>query len=105
MNYGHDVPDIKLILNIKRFNILVTAIDNIINLNSDDISPFADRLKNKIMKYGIPRKDNDDTDIVDVRFFSKEIGDLMFVLSPYLDTKDEYHNYYLELDRHNYKKS
>ena len=53
-----------------------------------DFSMVAEKLKNKLLKYSVPRKNEENIDFVDVRFFPNEAGNMIEQLLLRIDKKE-----------------
>lgn len=103
MTHKTKPPGIKMVLNKDRFNGFMDLINNTGKELGGEIEEKSDYLLKKILKYGIPRKDESENDIVDVRFFPSEINDLLLLVSNSIN-KQTNHNYFELLERFNFEK-
>ncbi len=95
MSWQEREPSVKINMDKTVFNVLV----DILNYNSQIELPesgFADdakRLKEKLLRYSVP-KIEEDREYVDVRFFPREASDIIWQLlimnKPKEDTEDYY---------------
>lgn len=97
MSFPDRTPGIKLILGSNLFNKLVGILDSNVKLGleTDDYSLIAERLKNKLLEYSIPRIDAEGQAWVDVRFFPKEASDMIWqllLLAEKNNNEDDYFN-------------
>lgn len=76
------MPSVKLTLEKELFNQLVAILDCNIKLNveSENFSVVAKKLKDKILQYSVPRTNEEDMEFVDVRFFPNEASDMIWQL-------------------------
>lgn len=88
-------PGIKLTLDKALFNKLIYALDFNINLNvaEENLSVIATKLKDKLLKYSVPRLSADNVEFVDVRFFQSEAADMIWQLL-LLSEKNNGEDYY-----------
>ena len=81
------------------FNQLVGILDFNIKMNIEDekFSTTAEKLKNKLLTYSVPRVNNDDIEFVDVRFFPNEASDMIWQLLLRAEKNDNVEDYYSKL--------
>lgn len=95
MAYSKRIPPIKLILTIKEYNNLIGILTENINNNEDkDIKELADLTKEKLLKYSIPRKKDENTIEIDVRLYINEAADIISQLLHNISKKITEVNYY-----------
>ena len=75
-------PSIKLVLERELFNHLISMLDyNIeMKIEVENFSQTASKLKQKLLTYSVLRKEENDLEFVDVRFFPNEASDLIYQL-------------------------
>lgn len=78
MAYSKRIPPIKIKLNINEFNKLNEILENIINSDNELYSKKSAKLKEKLLRYSVPIK-NEETK-VDIRLYNNEIVDLFYIL-------------------------
>ena len=79
MAYSSKIPSIKVKTSIDKFNKLVEIL-NIQSGSSDEyISKKSDKLKNKLLKYSVPKEDGEEK-FVDIRFYQNEILDMFKIV-------------------------
>ena len=73
-------PSTQLSLCKDLFNQLVGILDFNIKLNIEDekFSTTAEKLKNKLLMYSVPRINDENVEFVDVRFFPNEASDMVW---------------------------
>lgn len=76
------VPSVKLTLERDLFNQLLGTLENNIEIGIIDehFSSIAEKLKNKLLRYSVPRISDDGIEFVDVRFFPNEASDMIWQL-------------------------
>ncbi len=97
------MPSVKVTLDKELFNQLIGILDYNIKLNveSENFSIIAGKLKDKLLKYCVPRTNEDDIEFVDVRFFPNEAGDMIWQLLLRAEKNDNVEDYYSQiLSRH-----
>ena len=83
------MPSVKLTLGKELFNLLINVLDFNMKLEVEgDFSMVAEKLKNKLLKYSVPRKNEENIDFVDVRFFPNEAGNMIEQLLLRIDKKE-----------------
>ncbi len=96
MAYQSRKPSSKLILDKELFNQLISILDkNIqVGVNEESFSILAERLKNKLLTYSVPRTDEEGTCYVDIRFFPNEASDMIWQLLAQVEKDTEVEDYY-----------
>lgn len=90
-------PSVKLIVDKSLFNKLLGILDFNINLHVEDnnFSKDAEKLKDKLMKYTVPRVNEEvNKQIADIRFFPNEAGMMIKQLLIRASSYIEEENYY-----------
>lgn len=97
MSWQSKSPSIRLSIDKSLFNKLMSVLDFNISLNveEENFSSTAGKLKEKLMTYSVPRiNEEDNTEFVDVRFFPNEAGNMIWQLlartSSYIENEDYY---------------
>ncbi len=92
-------PSIKLTLDKNLYNQLLGILDiNIqMNIKDENFSVIAEKLKDKIMKYSVPRINDEDIEFVDVRFFPNEASDMIWQLLLRAEKNANTNDYYSSL--------
>lgn len=99
MAYQSRTPSVKLTLENELFNQLV----NILNINAqvgleeENFSVIAEKLKNKLLTYSVPRTNDDGINFVDVRFFPNEASDMIWQLLIRVEKNESTEDYYSTL--------
>lgn len=99
MSHLTRTPGIKLTLDKDLFNQLLSVLDYNKNLNIDDenFSNIAEKLKDKLLKYCVPRTNDEGIEFVDVRFFPNEASDMIWQLLLRAEKNDNKEDYYYQL--------
>lgn len=94
MAYQSRTPSSKLTLDNSLFNNLVSILDfnAKANIESENFSIVAARLKDKLLTYSVPRED-EDGEYIDVRFFPNEASDMIWQLLIQAKTRDDVEDY------------
>lgn len=95
MSHITRIPPIKLILDKDRFNILLDVLNyNEFNSKIEATIINAKKLKNKLLRYSIPREDENGNVYIDVRFYNNEISEVVFQFIEFNKGKDILVDYY-----------
>lgn len=99
MAYQSRTPSVKLTLENQLFNELVSVLDaNIkIGLEEENFSVIAEKLKNKLLTYSVPRTNDEGIQFVDVRFFPNEASDMIWQLLLRAEKNEDVEDYYSAL--------
>ena len=99
MAYQSRTPSVKIVLDKSWFNLLINTLDYNQSLNSDyeNYSMVAGNLKNKLMRYSIPKVNDDGIELVDIRFFPGEASDMIFQLLSRVNDIELQKDFYEEL--------
>lgn len=90
------MPSVKLTLEKELFNQLLGILDYNIKLEVDteNFSTIANKLKDKLLHYSVPRTNEDDVEFVDVRFFPNEASDMIWQLLLRADKNETVEDYF-----------
>ena len=82
MAWQNRKPSIKVSVDKKLFNKLIGVLDLNIELNVDDedFSLIANKLKDKLLTYSVPKVNDKGEEYVDIRFFPNEASDMIWQL-------------------------
>lgn len=80
MAYSKRIPPIKIKLNINEFNKLNEILENIINFDNELYSKKSSKLKEKLLRYSVPIKNENEEIKVDIRLYNNEIVDLFYII-------------------------
>ena len=82
MAWQNRKPSIKVSIDKDLFNKLIGVLDLNIELNVDeeDFSLVANKLKDKLLTYSVPRVNDKEEEYVDIRFFPNEASDIIWQL-------------------------
>ena len=99
MAYESRKPSSKLVLEKELFNQLISILDkNIkVGVEEENFSKVAERLKNKLLTYSVPRNDEEGVCYVDVRFFPNEASDMIWQLLIQAEKNETVEDYYSAL--------
>lgn len=93
MAYSKRVPQIKLVLNREEYNNLIEILTKNLEANDEDTKSIASMTKDKLLKYSLPRKEDDKIEI-DIRLYINEIVDIIAQLLSYVNGKVNKIDYY-----------
>ena len=95
MAYTKRIPPIKLMLTIKEYNNLIEVLTQNINNEKDKtILELANLTKEKLLKYSVPRNNDDNNIEIDIRLYINEVVDIISQLLTYLSCRVKDINYY-----------
>jgi len=82
MPYSTRKPSVQLTIDTDFFNKLVSILNfnKSTNIDDENFSAVAEKLKNKLLRYSVPRVNDEGKEFVDVRFFPNEAGDMIWQL-------------------------
>ena len=82
MAWQNRKPSIKVSIDKDLFNKLIGVLDLNIELNVDeeDFSLVANKLKDKLLTYSVPKVNDKGEEYVDIRFFPNEASDMIWQL-------------------------
>lgn len=93
MAYSKRVPQIKLVLNREEYNNLIEILTKNLEANDEDTKSIASMTKDKLLKYSLPREEDDKIEI-DIRLYINEIVDIIAQLLSYVNGKVNKIDYY-----------
>ena len=93
----YKTPSARLVIDKGLFNKLLAILDHNIKLNveNENFSKIAEKLKNKLLTYSVPRINDDDNEFVDIRFYPNESSDMIWQLlmrSENIDIEEDYYS-------------
>ncbi len=94
MPYQKRIPPVKVDLSIERFNCLVEILTRYETTDNEQIKELATKLKDKLLRYSIPRTTEEQEEFVDVRFYPNEASDIIYILLANVDDIQIETNYY-----------
>lgn len=93
MAYSKRVPQIKLVLNREEYNNLIEILTKNLEANDEDTKSIASMTKDKLLKYSLPREEDDKIEI-DIRLYINETVDIIAQLLSYVNGKVNKIDYY-----------
>lgn len=99
MAYQRRIPPIRLLVMKDKFNKIIELLSSYTNSIDENIKNISLKLKDKLLKYSIPRTDEDNNLKVDIRFYPNEAEDLLFLFSDNLKEILVSKDYYEELNK------
>lgn len=105
MSHEKRKPSVQLTLDKSLFNKLVGILElnAQANIEEENLSTIADKLKRKMLTYSVPRVNESDTEFVDVRYFPNEASDMIWQLLVRIE-QEEIEDYYSVLINNREKK-
>lgn len=80
MPYQRRIPPVKVDLSIEKFNYLVERLTRYTTTDNERIKELATKLKEKLLRYSIPRTTEEQEEFVDVRFYPNEASEIIYML-------------------------
>ena len=80
MPYQRRIPPVKVDLSIEKFNYLVELLTRYAITDNERIKELATKLKEKLLRYSIPRTTEEQEEFVDVRFYPNEASEIIYML-------------------------
>lgn len=93
MAYQTRKPPIRIVVNISQFNKLVELVSRYSKVDDERTSKYAEKMKEKLLRYSVPHTEEDGTETIDIRFFNNEAQDVIYYLMNSLNIEVET-NYY-----------
>lgn len=99
MSYQSRTPSSKLTLDKDGFNQLISILEKNINSKIEDnnFSQNALKLKEKLLKYSVPRVNENKEEYIDVRFFPSEASEMIWQLLIHIPKINSETDYYMSL--------
>lgn len=94
MAYKKRIPPIKLEITIKKYNLLIEYLTIYEKCESENIVNVAKKIKEKLLKYSVPRIGEDCTQIIDARFYPQEAEQVISLIVNCLSDIELSVNYY-----------
>lgn len=94
MSYERRKPPIKLMVDIDTFNSMNEFLTIIVNKGDEAYTEKASRMKDKLLRYSVPRTDENGETTIDIRFFINEASDLLTMFVNNLNKEQTENNYY-----------
>lgn len=80
MPYQKRIPPVKVDLSIERFNYLIEMLTRYATTEDEKMVALATKLKEKLLRYSIPRTTEEQETFVDVRFYPNEASEMIYML-------------------------
>lgn len=94
MPYQKRIPPVKVELSIENFNFLVEMLTRYTTMENEKMKELATKLKEKLMRYCIPRTTEEQVSFVDVRFYPNEASEIIYMLVTNIQDIQVNENYY-----------
>ena len=88
------IPPVKVDLSIGKFNYLIEMLTRYTTSNNEKISETATKLKEKLLRYSIPRVTEEQETFVDIRFYPNEASEIIYMLLVNTEDIEIETNYY-----------
>ena len=96
MAYSTKIPSLKVKASIDSFNKLLEVLTIQSENKDENISKKANKLKEKLLKFSIPREENEET-FVDIRFYQNEVMDMFHILFDVIKEEAGYETDYYKI--------
>ena len=80
MPYQRRIPPVKVELTIGKFNYLIEMLTRYLNDENERIKNLSTKLKEKLLRYSIPRETEENETFIDVRFYPNEASEIIYML-------------------------
>lgn len=95
MAYSKKIPPIKLMVSKKEYNYLIGVLnENIENSKNDEIVDIAKLTKEKLLKFSVPRINENQNLEIDIRLYINEAIDIISQFLNYVENGMSEINYY-----------
>ncbi len=94
MPYQKRIPPVKVDLSIEKFNYLIEMLMRYTTSDNEKIRETATKLKEKLLRYSIPRITEEQETFVDVRFYPNEASEIIYMLLVNTEDIEVETNYY-----------
>lgn len=94
MTYPKRIPPVKVELTIEKFNYLIEMLTRYEQEENERIKSLATKLKDKLLRYSIPRKDEEQETFIDIRFYPNEASEIIYMLIVNIEILPVETNYY-----------
>lgn len=97
MSYQKRIPPIRLFIDKDQFNKIIQILSTKNESLSEELKSKSLKLKEKLLRYSIPRNDDKEELKVDIRFYPNEAEDLLYLLVNNFEDIEILQDYYAEL--------
>lgn len=100
MSYQTRTPAIKLKIDVPTFNSLIEFISRVENFENEVVKEKATKLEKKLLRYSIPITNEENQNLVEIRFFPNEATSMIDILLYSVDNltpSKDYYNILLEV--------
>ena len=80
MPYQKRIPPVKVELSIEKFNLLVEMLTRYTQMSNERVAQLATKMKDKLLRYSIPRTEEEQETKVDIRFYPNEASEIIYML-------------------------
>ena len=99
MPYQKRIPPVKVELSIEKFNLLVEMLTRYTQMSDERVAQLATKMKDKLLRYSIPRTEEGQDTKVDIRFYPNEASEIIYMLIYNVDDLDISANYFEVLQK------
>lgn len=80
MPYQKRIPPVKVELTIEKFNYVIEMLTRYASDENERIKTLSTKLKEKLLRYSIPRETEEHKTFIDIRFYPNEASDIIYML-------------------------
>ena len=80
MPYQKRIPPVKVELSIEKFNLLVEMLTRYTQMSNERVAQLATKMKDKLLRYSIPRTEEEQETKVDIRVYPNEASEIIYML-------------------------
>lgn len=80
MPYQRRIPPVKVELTVEKFNYLIEMLTRYSNDENERIKNLSTKLKEKLLRYSIPRETEENETFIDIRFYPNEASEIIYIL-------------------------
>lgn len=99
MPYQKRIPPVKVDLSIEKFNYLIEMLTRYSTAEDEKMVALSTKLKEKLLRYSIPRNTEEQETFIDVRFYPNEASEIIYMLLANTEDIQVDTNYYEVLVR------
>ena len=81
MPYQKRIPPVKVELSIEKFNLLVEMLTRYTEMSDERVAQLATKMKDKLLRYSIPRTEEEQETKVDIRFYPNEASEIIILIN------------------------
>lgn len=94
MPYQKRIPPVKIEVTVEKFNYLIEMLTRYENDENERIKSISTKLKDKLLRYSIPRENDEKEVFIDIRFYPNEASEIIYMLIVNAEDINVETNYY-----------